>query len=96
MKDTQQLVRFVPSPNGPIVVADVRPGVIGDELAGRRLRIQLGRALGDVPVILRCRHNGASFSLDGERNLWSYAVHPTIDLLPAVGIDLNPPATHAA
>jgi hypothetical protein len=91
----QQIVRFIDTPNGPIVVADAEPKVLGDEIYARKLRQSLCRALGNIPVLLRSQAGG-SFSFNGDASLRRYAVDPTVDAMPAVGVDLDPPTRKAA
>jgi hypothetical protein len=82
-------------PQGPIVVADIPPQLLMDEPAATRLRWRLSRALGEIPVLLRCGI-GNSLSFSGDPNLQRYAVGPMIDALPAVRINLGPPLREAA
>ncbi len=88
-------VRFIETPNGPIVISDTPPQLLMDEIAATRLRKRLCRNLGDIPVLLRCRI-GSSISFNGDPNLQRYAVDPVIDVLPVVGIDLEPSPREAA
>jgi hypothetical protein len=90
-----QIARFVDAPSGLGVIADVDRRLLTDEIAARRLRNRLSQTLGGVPVLLRCR-TGDSFAFDGDLGLRRYAADPMLDLLPAVGIDLEPPVDQAA
>jgi hypothetical protein len=86
---------FLDTPNGSVVVIDVRLPLLQDEVAAARLRRHISLRLGEQPVLLRCRH-GNSFTFNGDPNLRRYAVDPAIDALPVVDIDLDPPSHEAA
>ncbi len=88
-------VRFVETPNGPVVIADVGALVLLDEIGARRLRQRLSRGLGNARVLLRCPLNN-SIAFSGDPNLRRYAVDPVVDSLPVVGIDLEPQWSEAA
>lgn len=90
-----QIVRFVDAPGGLGVIADVDQRVLMDEIAARRLRNRLSQTFGGVAVLLRCR-TVDSFAFDGDLGLQRYAADPMLDLLPAVGIDFEPPVDQAA
>ena len=93
--DLIQTVRFIHTPNGPIVVADTPPQLLMDEVSATRLRERLSRTLGEIPVLLRCKI-GNSLTFSGDPNLQRYAVGSMIDALPAVRIDLEPSLQEAA
>ena len=82
-------VRFLDTPNGPIVIADVSPQQLRDEISARLLRKSLSRTLGGAPVLLRC-HAGNTFAFSGDPNLQRYAVDPMLEVLPTVEIYLEP------
>ena len=91
----QTTVRFIETPTGPIVVADIPPRLLMDEPTATRLRGRLSRTLGEIPVLLRCRI-GSSVSFNGDPSLQRYAVGPMIDAQPAVRIGLDPSLQEAA
>jgi len=91
----QQIVRFVDTPNGPLVVADAEPALLMNEVSARRLRRDLSRALGETPVLLRCQI-GSSWSFAGDPSLCRYAVDPLLETLPRVSLDIEPPPQRAA
>lgn len=88
-------VRFIETPNGPIVVADTPPQLLIDDISATRLRKRLSRTLGEIPVLLRCRI-GNSLSFNGDPNLQRHALDPMLDALPVVRIDLDPSLQEAA
>lgn len=90
-----QLVRFIETPNGPVLIAEAEQSVVLDDRSSRKLRTTLSVALGGIPVLLRCRI-GTSVTLTGEPHLKRYAADPAVDLLPPVGIDLAPLLDRAA
>jgi hypothetical protein len=90
-----QSVRFIETPNGPVVVADTEPQLMMDDVAARRLRTRLSRALGNAPVLLRCQI-GSSVSFNGDPGLQRHAVDPMVDAMPSVGIELDPPLREVA
>jgi hypothetical protein len=87
--------RFMDTPTGTLVVVDMTPGLLTDEIASRRFRLTLSRALGDISVILRSRV-GESLQFSCDPSLRRYAVDPMVDALPVVGVDLHPPLSEAA
>jgi hypothetical protein len=88
---------FLETPDRPVVIVHVEPQQLVDALACRRLRLQLGRALGGTPVILRCVI-GSEVVCDGEPYLRHHAFDPEIDTLPVVwlDLDLDDPSAEAA
>ena len=90
-----QTARFVDTPNGPIVVVDVDPLLLFDEVAADRYRRKVSRTLGGCQTLLRCQV-GSGFLINGEQNLRRFAVDPIVDTLPAVDIDFVPDTRKAA
>jgi hypothetical protein len=90
-----QTARFLETPNGPIVVVDLPRQMLKDEASATRLRRRLSRALGEMPVVLRCKTDG-SVAFNSDLNLQRYAVDPMMDALPAVRIELEPSLREAA
>jgi hypothetical protein len=90
-----QTARFLETPNGPIVVVDVPRQMLRDEVAATRLRHRLSRALGELPVLLRCKTE-SSVAFNSDPNLQRYAVDPMMDGQPVVRIDLEPSLREAA
>lgn len=90
-----QAVRFVDTPNGPIVVVDVEPLLLMDEVSARQHRRSLSRALGNISVLLRCRI-GSSVLSNGDLDLQRYATDPYVDIFPLVMVDLEAPIQEAA
>jgi hypothetical protein len=88
-------VRFIDSPNGPIVVQDVAREVLQDEVKSTRIRRLLSRSLGGAPVLLRCVDEVA-MSFSGDPALHRYGLGASIDAMPLVGIDLDAPFPQAA
>jgi hypothetical protein len=80
--------RFVETPNTPILVVDIEPQLMMNELSMTKLGRRLSARLGGMPVVLRCQIGG-SFWFSGERSLWRYAIDPVVDVLPPVAIDLD-------
>lgn len=89
------LARFVPRPNEPIVVVDIRTPPRNDVFSGRRLRMHLSQSLGELPVVLCCR-DGDRCSFDGDPDALRHALDPLLGSLPCVGIDLAPHMRKAA
>jgi hypothetical protein len=79
---------FVETPNTPILVVDIEPQLMMNELSATKLRKRLSGRLGGMPVLLRCQI-GDSFWFNGERNLWRYAVDPIVDVLPSVAVNVD-------
>jgi hypothetical protein len=81
-------VRFIDTPEVPIVVVDVEPSVLADEVGAKRLCKLLGRTLGDLPVLLRssCEQ---TVRLEGPSHLSRYALDPVIDAYPVVSIQVS-------
>jgi hypothetical protein len=81
-------VSFPSTPNGPIGVVHAEPGDLMDAGVGERARRDLGRLLGDMPIVLRCRL-GDAVLLQGPEPLYRYAGSEA-DALPIVTIDARP------
>jgi hypothetical protein len=81
-------VSFFPAPNGPIGIVHAEPGDVMDAAAGERIRRDLGRLLGDLPLVMRCRL-GDAVLLQGPEPLYRYA-GPEADVLPVVNIEARP------
>jgi hypothetical protein len=79
---------FVETPNTAILIVDIEPQLMMDELLATKLRKRLTGRLGGIPVLLRCRI-GNSFWFNGDRNLWRYGVDPVVDVLPSAAIDVD-------
>ena len=87
--------RFIDGPNGPIVVVDVEPQQLADDLAAARFRSDASRALGGAPVLLRCQL-GETLAVSGEPHLYRYGVDPVVDVLPVVSLNLESVTAAAA
>jgi hypothetical protein len=79
---------FVETPNAMILVVDIEPQLMMDELLATKVRKRLSGRYGGMPVLLRCQVGGA-FLFNGERHLWRYGIDQVIDALPAVAIDVD-------
>ena len=86
---------FVETPNTTILVVDIEPQLMMNELLATKLRKRLSGRLGGMPVLLRCQVGGAFF-FNGDRSLWRYGIDPVVDALPSVAIDVDPPLDEAA
>jgi hypothetical protein len=84
MSDT----RYVETPNATILIVDIEPQLMMDELSATKVRKRLSRTRGGMPVLLRCEIGGAFF-FNGDRGLWRYGIDPVVDALPSVLIDLD-------
>jgi hypothetical protein len=90
-----QAVRFVETPNGHVVLADAEPQLMMREPAARTVRLRLSRALGNMPVLLRCQV-GSSMSFNGDPGLQRFAVDPMNESIPVVWVELDPPLREVA
>jgi hypothetical protein len=86
---------FPETPNGPVAVVHVQPPEIADELYCERVLRLLGRRLGGMPVVLRCRV-GSVVLCSGDEHLYRYAQDPSVEFVEVVSIDLCPPSADAA
>ncbi len=81
-------VSFCPTPDGPIGIVHTEPGDLMDSAAGARVRRDLGRLLGELPIILRCRL-GDAVLLQGPESLYRHA-GVEADVLPILTIEPRP------
>ena len=81
-------VRFIDTPDVPIVVVEVAPSVLEDEVGAKRLCKLLSRALGDLPVLLRSTGEQA-VRFEGPSHLSRYALDPVVDAYPVVSIEVS-------
>jgi hypothetical protein len=87
--------RYVETPNATIMVMDIEPQLMMNELVATKFRKRLSATHGGIPVLLRCQV-GDAFFFNGDRSLWRYGIDPIIDALPSVVIDLDSPLDEAA
>jgi hypothetical protein len=87
--------RFISTPNGPVVIANVCPELLRDQASATRLARSLSRSLGELPVVLRDRH-GKICAIDRDGVGRRYAFDPLLASLPTVGIILEPGLREAA
>ncbi len=81
-------VSFFSAPDGPIGIVHAAPGDVMDAAVGGRIRRDLGRLLGDLPLVLRCRL-GDAVLLQGPDWLYRYA-GDVADSLPVMNIEARP------
>jgi hypothetical protein len=81
-------ISFFPAPNGPIGIVHAEPGDVMDAAVGERIRRDLARLLGDLPLVLRCRL-GDAVLLQGPEGLYRYAGDEA-DSLPVMNIEARP------
>jgi hypothetical protein len=91
----KQSIRFLETPNGTVVVADVDPLVVMDKPSAERLCKELAAKLGNLPVILRCML-GDSVTWHCDEYLRRYTLDPLLDYLPVVEIHIGGPLADAA
>jgi hypothetical protein len=87
--------RFISTPNGPVVIANVASELLRDKAHAARLRRSLSRSLGELPVVLR-DHQGNICAIDGDGASCRYAFDPLLERLPSVSIVLEPSPREAA
>lgn len=80
-------VRFIDTPEVPIVVVEVNASVLEDEVGAKRLCRSLGRTLGDLPVLLRSTDR-QTVRFEGPSHLSRYALDPVVDAYPVLSIEL--------
>jgi hypothetical protein len=81
-------ITFSPTPDGPIGIVHADPGDVMDGASGERIRRDVGRLLGELPLVLRCRL-GDAILLQGPEALYRYA-GPGADVLPILTIEPRP------
>jgi hypothetical protein len=87
--------RFISTPNGPVVIANVGSELLRDKAGAARLRRSLSHSLGELPVVLRDRE-GNIYAVDRDGVGRRYAFDPLLESLPSVGIVLEPGLREAA
>jgi hypothetical protein len=81
-------VSFPSTPNGPFAIVHAEPGQMVDSAAAGRLRRDVSRLLGEIPIVVRCRRAGG-IVLEGPEHLHRYAGSEA-DFLPVVLVDPVP------
>ena len=80
-------VSFLETGQGTIAIVHVEPQQLVDEIACRRQRRAIGRALAGMDVILRCRL-GDAVSCHADAHLRHHALEPEVDYLPVVALEI--------